>query len=120
MCIISWGQVVPSYWGTKGATAVLFLIIYRHSPLTTFFINQGNCGGFLADCIIQKCKRKRAVWEDEEGFLGSHDCCVFAQHAAPSHLHGGGKVAPCCSIGYLLLAVGFEMLIRKKLIMALK
>lgn len=47
------------------------------APLTAFLTNQNSLGGFFifisfsADCIIQTRKRKKAVWEGEEGFLGS-------------------------------------------------
>lgn len=47
------------------------------APLTAFLTKQNSLGGFFifisfsADCIIQTRKRKKAVWEGEEGFLGS-------------------------------------------------
>lgn len=70
MCIISSIQVVSSYWGAKGATAVLFLITYRYPPYS-FPYKPRHMWWFLADCIIQTCKSMRVVWEDEGGFLGT-------------------------------------------------
>lgn len=80
MRIISWTQVVPSYWGTKGVAAALLLKLVipvpPPRPPTTFLSNQNSLGGFLFIYFFQQTassrhgggrslfgKMKRASWD---------------------------------------------------------
>lgn len=111
MWIISWTQVVPSYWGTKGVTAALLLSLQLSLPPSPysfpykpkqpwrlfyfyFFFSR------LHHPDTQEEEGCLGRWRGFLGILGACSCCVFAQHAAPSYQCGGRRKAPRRSVGY--------------------
>ena len=64
--------------GDKGVAAALLLNLVIPAPYNFPYKPKQPWRFFIfiffpADCIIQTWRRKKSVWEDEEGFLGSYE-----------------------------------------------
>lgn len=109
MWIISWTQVVPSYWGTKGVTAALLLSLQLSlPPLQLSLQNKTALEAFLFLFLFQQTassrhargrrlfgKMKRVSWDPRSLFLL---CLCSARSSKPSMWWG--RMAPRRSVGY--------------------